>query len=541
MPKAISYVRFSTRQQSTGDSTKRQSRLINSWLEQNPGYVLDEHMRFQDLGISGYSGANAKSGAFGEFLAAVESGYIEPDSVLLVESLDRVSRQDIDKAGEQLRKILRAGVEVVTLVDGGWYKEESLRDSRSMIRAMLVMERAHEESLIKSKRLQSAWANKRREAESTGKIMSRRCVAWLKVSEDGKAFEEIPDNVKAVQRVFQLRLDGLSHVKIARQMNEEGFVTLNQFRSKAGEWSQSSITDLLSNRAVIGYKVPSKSMVVKAVQEIPGYYPAVITQEQFFAVQQLKEGSGRRPSSDKPLLTNLFKGVMRCAECGFIMIVTGVTDKRSGNYRCSMKYEGRCNAKGISRLQTDNVLVQGLLYNAHRLNLSSNNSEVIGNLQSLLETLQKQRERLIKLAMLTDDTESIAGELRGLNKQIKEAEKEIAEAHQRDQSSKLDTITHLDLTVKKDRIEAQIIIKRLIRCITVDTARKVCKIEFHNGFVFHDYPLDKIIDGASDLEFLTITGYTGIRFGKGNHRIPNHVLMANAPQWVKDAEEPKDY
>ena len=162
MPKAISYVRFSTRQQSTGDSTKRQSRLINSWLEQNPGYVLDEHMRFQDLGISGYSGANAKSGAFSEFLAAVESGYIERGSVLLVESLDRVSRQDIDKAGEQLRKILRAGVEVVTLVDGSWYKEESLRDSLSMIKALLVMERAHEVSLTKLKRLLSAWANKRR-------------------------------------------------------------------------------------------------------------------------------------------------------------------------------------------------------------------------------------------------------------------------------------------------------------------------------------------------------------------------------------------
>lgn len=493
-------------------------------------------MRFQDLGISGYSGANVKYGAFGEFLAAVESGYIEPGSVLLVESLDRVSRQDIDKAGEQLRKILRAGVEVVTLVDGSWYKEESLRDSLSMIKAMLVMERAHEESLTKSKRLRSAWANKRKEAES-GKIMSRRCVAWLKVSEDGKQFEQIPENVKAVQRVFQLRLDGLSHVKIARQMNEEGFVTLNQFRSKVGVWSQSTVTELLSNRAVIGFKVPSKSMVVKGVQEIPGYYPAILTEEQFYAVQQLKTGAGRRPSSDRPLLTNLFKGVMRCSKCGFIMIVSGVTAKRSGNYRCSMKYEGRCDAMGISRLQTDKALVQGLLYNAHRLNLTSDNGKVIGSLQSELETLQKQRERLVKLAMLTEDTEAIAVELRGLNKQIKEAEKAIAEAHQRDQSSKLDTISHLDLTVKKDRIEAQIIIKRMIRCISVDTARKVCKIEFHNGLVFHDYPLDRVIDGARDLELLPIMGYSAVTFTNGKGHIPNHVLMSNAPEWVKDAEE----
>lgn len=536
MPKAISYIRFSTRSQVTGDSTKRQSKLIQKWLEDNPHYHLDESMRFQDLGISGYSGANAKSGAFGEFLAAVESGYIERGSVLLVESLDRVSRQDIDKAGEQLRKILRAGVEVVTLVDGSWYKEESLRDSLSMIKAMLVMERAHEESLTKSKRLRSAWANKRKEAESTGKIMSRRCVAWLRVSEDGQEFEQISENVRAVQRVFQLRLDGLSHVKIAKAMNVEGFATLNQYKSQAGVWSQSTVTELLSNRAVIGFKVPSKSMVVKGVQEIPDYYPAIVTQEQFYAVQQLKTGTGRRPSSDKPLLTNLFKGVMRCSKCGFIMIVTGVTAKRSGNYRCSMKYEGRCDAMGISRLKTDKSLVQGLLYNAHRLNLNSDNGKVIGELQSALETLQKQRERLVKLAMLTDDTEAIADELRTLNKQIKEAEKAVAEAHQRNHSSKLDTINHLDLTVKKNRIEAQIIIKRMIRSISVDTAKKVCKIEFHNGLVFHDYPLDRVIDGARDLELLPVMGYSEIRFGKGNHNIPNHLLMSTAPGWVKDSE-----
>lgn len=228
MPKAISYVRFSTKGQSVGDSTRRQSKYISDWLKRNPQYELDQNMRFQDLGISGYSGANARSGAFGEFLAAVESGYIEAGTVLLVESLDRVSRQDIDAAGEQLRKILRAGVEVVTLVDNEWYTKESLKDSLSMIKALLVMERAHEESRIKAERVRAAWASKRSQAASTGKIMSRRCVAWLRVSEDGQRFEQIPDNVRAVQRVFQLRLEGLSHVKIARQMNSEGFSTLNQ-------------------------------------------------------------------------------------------------------------------------------------------------------------------------------------------------------------------------------------------------------------------------------------------------------------------------
>ncbi|QMR63793.1 recombinase family protein [Klebsiella grimontii] len=534
MPKAISYIRFSTKIQSVGDSTKRQSKYINDWLKRNPDYYLDESLRFQDLGISGFSGANAKSGAFSEFLAAVESGYIEAGSVLLVESLDRVSRQDIDTAGEQLRKILRSGVEVVTLVDNEWYTKESLKDSLSMIKAMLVMERAHEESAMKSTRLRSVWAAKRERA-AKGEIMSKRCAAWLKVSEDRSHFEFIPENVKAVQRVFQLRLEGLSHVKIAKQMNDEGFSTLNQFKSVTGGWSQSSVTELLSNRSVIGFKVPSKSMAVKGVSEIPNYYPSIITDEQFYAVQQLKQGSGRKPSSDLPLLTNLFKGVLRCSECGFIVVVAGVSAKRSGIYKCSMKSEGRCNSVGFSRLQTDRALVQGLLYNTNRLALNRDNGSAIGSLQSELEQLQKQRERLIKLAMLADDTESMAKDLKALNSQIKDAEKAVSEVHQREQSSQLETISHLDLTVKKDRIEAQIIIKRIVKEIRLNTAKKRCDVFLHNGLKLLSFPLDRVVDGAQWLEILPLIDGDEFDF-EGFTTKPRHLVLEEAPEWVKEIE-----
>ena len=47
----------------------------------------------------------------------MEPGYIEAGTVLFVEFLDRVLLQNIDTAGKQLRKIHRAGVEVVSFVD----------------------------------------------------------------------------------------------------------------------------------------------------------------------------------------------------------------------------------------------------------------------------------------------------------------------------------------------------------------------------------------------------------------------------------------
>lgn len=534
MKTAISYIRFSTKIQSGGDSTKRQSKYIQDWLARNPDYYLDDKLKFEDLGISGYSGANAKSGDFGEFLAAVEKGYIKPGSALLVESLDRVSRQDIDVAGEQLRKILRAGVDVVTLVDNTWYTKDSLKDPLSMIKAILVMQRAHEESAMKSTRLRSVWAAKREKA-AKGQIMSKRCVAWLTVSEDRTHFEFIPENVKAVQRVFQLRLELLAHAKIAKKMNEEGFATLNQYKSVKGGWSQTSVTELLSNRAVIGFKVPSKSMVAKGVSEIPNYYPAIISNEQFQAVQQHKQGSGRKPASDKPLLTNLMKGVMRCSKCGFIMIIAGATEKRHGIYKCSMKGVGKCDSKGFSRLQTDRALVQGLLYNTNRLMLQSDNDSTIGTLQAERDELLKQRDRLIKLAKQSDDIESMAKDLRELNVQIKDKEKSISETHQREASSQLETVNHLDLTLKKDRAEAQIIIKRIIKEVRLDTANKTCDITLHNGIKLNRYPLTYVMDGSKFADMVGLLDNMEYTFTEDGQRWPEPIHLA--PDWVRDEME----
>jgi len=534
MKKAISYIRFSSKAQATGDSFKRQNKLVEQWLKSNPEYELDQNMQFADLGISGYSGANAETGAFGDFLAAVKEGHIAKGSVLLVESLDRISRQNIRLATRRLTEVLESGVDVVTLSDGKHYTEKSLEDSLAVISMVLLMQRSNEESETKSKRVRSGWERIRKEAAETGKVMTSRTVAWVKVNAAGDAFELVPEHVKAVKRVFELRLQGLSHIKIAKAMNEEGFRTLNQYNPVVGGWSQATITDLLSNKSIIGYKVPSKSIRVAGVKDIPNYYPAVVSEAEFFAVQQLKTRSGRRPSSDNPLLTNIFKGVMRCANCGHGMLISGVTAKRNGNYRCRVRYEGRCNAKGISRLQVDKALISGLLYNVHRLNLTGSNEKEIGRLQVEKETLQKQRERLVRLAMAIDDQTVVADELKAVVEKVKDIEKAITECQQRERSSHSETIEHLDLNTKPGRVEAQIIVKRMVKEIVVDTDKKVCKVVFYSGLMLNNFPLDRVIDGAYWLEILPIIGDKEFDF-TGISRKPRKQMIEDMPDWVKES------
>lgn len=117
MKRAISYIRFSSERQLKGDSLRRQARLVNDWLSKNPEYYLDQDLSFRDLGKSAFSGKHLKGG-LGDFLTAIEKGLVRAGDTLLIESLDRLSRQDIDIASELLRRILRADVAVVTLADG---------------------------------------------------------------------------------------------------------------------------------------------------------------------------------------------------------------------------------------------------------------------------------------------------------------------------------------------------------------------------------------------------------------------------------------
>src|SRR3974390_3192733 len=117
MTKAYSYLRFSSPEQMRGDSFRRQSDLARHYALQK-GLELDQTLTFNDLGVSAFRGKNAETGRLGDFLEAVKTGLVPQGSYLLVESLDRISRQSARKALNVLNSIVDEGITVVTLSDG---------------------------------------------------------------------------------------------------------------------------------------------------------------------------------------------------------------------------------------------------------------------------------------------------------------------------------------------------------------------------------------------------------------------------------------
>ena len=137
MRSGYSYIRFSTPEQARGDSHRRQLELSQRYAQEH-GIELDTSLQLNDFGISAFRGHNAISGRLGSFLEAVETGKVKPGSVLLVESLDRLSRSEVMTSLNLFTQLLGQGISIVTLADSREYTRESINDIGNLIYSLFI-------------------------------------------------------------------------------------------------------------------------------------------------------------------------------------------------------------------------------------------------------------------------------------------------------------------------------------------------------------------------------------------------------------------
>src|SRR5262245_21809613 len=110
-PVAYSDLRFSSAGQAAGDSIRRQTEAAAAWCARN-GIALDNLTTLRDLGRSAFTGAhreNPDRNALAAFLRLVEDGKVPRGSYLVIENLDRLSREDIRPALSLLLSLIDSG------------------------------------------------------------------------------------------------------------------------------------------------------------------------------------------------------------------------------------------------------------------------------------------------------------------------------------------------------------------------------------------------------------------------------------------------
>jgi DNA invertase Pin-like site-specific DNA recombinase len=258
-------------------------------------------------------------------------------SVLIVESLDRLSRDGATSAFTQFAGILEKGVTIVTLMDGQTYTEESVNTNPGQLFTSLgIMLRANEESETKSKRIRAAWEKKR--SSINERKMTKMVPSWLELTEDRSEFRVRKNAKKSVCKIYQMCINGFGVYSIAKFLNGR----LDQFRpiAQADHWHASYVTKILKNRAVFGEFQPHKRVNGKRTpvgEPIKNYFPTVVSEEDFLRAQEaLKQrrvsGAGRKG----PGHPNLFSHLAVCGNCGGSMIYRnkGKPPKGGSYLRC---------------------------------------------------------------------------------------------------------------------------------------------------------------------------------------------------------------
>lgn len=328
-PQVYSYRRFSSPLQEKGTSLVRQSKLIKEVAEKF-NLEVNDSLVMTDRGLSAFHAEHKSRGELGLFLSAIKEGLVKPGSVLIVESLDRLSREDAMTASSDLNNLINHGITIHTAMDGRTYSSETMaNDPMNILWATIVMIKANEESMKKFERsvgfIQEQVSNfyENGLGDVAGAIpfwIKRKARENVKIK-TGFEFNENEETIRLIVDMYLNQGRGLR--PISRYLYEK------RIKSPKGHdvWGVSTLSSVLENEALCGRKVFKLKVKKKYIDEydnfeLKDYYPAIMSEDDFDKMQAIKKrkaGGGKGDKSNRGglvyLLTDYGKKSV-CAKCG---------------------------------------------------------------------------------------------------------------------------------------------------------------------------------------------------------------------------------
>jgi DNA invertase Pin-like site-specific DNA recombinase len=368
MKTAISYLRFSSRQQARTDSYRRQIEATENLSDES---------------------------ALGGFLKLVEAGKIPKQTVLIVENLDRLSRAKILDAMHVFTGIIKCGVDIVTTMDGKWYSEQSITENPTdLMISIIYLTRGNNESETKSVRVRQSWVNKHENIKQ-GKFSKFHCPSWL--NHDGIKYSLIEQNAAAIRTIFDLYLKGYGVYSLIQELNKR---KVKPF-TKTKAWNPVFVHEVLQNPAIIGTNInvnPPRA----------NYYPPVVSEEIFYkAINQRKQNTNFRGKSGIKEI-NIFGGLCKCFSCGSNLVKYSCKGKgKNGKHYtfliCSQAKVGKCKYSftpfqkfSDSFLRILNMAnFTGLLF-AKEPETPNNSETIRGKITNLQKTIERVTDAIVK-------------------------------------------------------------------------------------------------------------------------------------------------
>ena len=298
-----------------------------------------------DIGVSAFKGKNRSQGALKLFLDKASNGELGPNPVLLIEDLDRFSRQPaLQTISALITDVANAGITLVVLRHDYAINKDTLEnDPATWWRLIGAVQNAHDSSKKLSDRINSAKDSAVQQMRAGKTVRLGNEPFWINYDAKTDSFVIDEPWAELVRKVFNLACEfDYGFTRIAQTLNAEGS------RTKKGQrWAVASIRYLLKNRQVLGEHQPMKTQTVKGKRKqvpngppIPDRFPALIDEAKFILVQE-KVIARRSKTGPRNRFNNWLQGRIRCSCGGRLTTSQNKIDGQAYDYlRCSNNSSG---------------------------------------------------------------------------------------------------------------------------------------------------------------------------------------------------------
>ena len=214
--KAFAYLRVSSKGQVRGDGFPRQSKAIREYVQAHGIRLVKV---FREEGVSGTKDLENRP-ALSEMLQALHANEVR---LVLIERLDRLAR-DLGIQEAIIADLQKHGFELVSVAEPDLLRDDP---TRTLMRQVLGAVSEYEKSVLVAK-LRGARERKR---ARTGRCEGR------------KPFGKTQAERRAIERMGELRTQGMGFDRIARKLNDEGVPTRVR-----GRWHGWAVNQILSRQ-----------------------------------------------------------------------------------------------------------------------------------------------------------------------------------------------------------------------------------------------------------------------------------------------------
>jgi len=318
------YMRLSKEDERSGESVSIENqRLLLTKYAEDRGFDISE--TYID---DGFSGTTMQRPAFQRMMQDVEDKRI---NLILVKDLSRIGRNYLEVGRLTEETLPRLGCHFVALNDS---VDSMLGDNDMMVYRNLFNEFYSKDTSKKVRAVKQACMRQ-------GKFLGTYApLGYTKDPMDKHRLIIDEETAPIVRRIFQLRCSGMGHCAISYALNEDGVPSSREiWYSKQGRkkptqqrnyWMETTVKNILCNEAYIGNMVQGKSGTVSYKNRkqigkpeeswirVENTHEPLISKEEWDIVRTM-ENSGFKPRADSGGDFSIFAGVLKCADCGYVL------------------------------------------------------------------------------------------------------------------------------------------------------------------------------------------------------------------------------